>query len=360
MPFHPNRRTSRRLATSALLAAASALPLHAAAEQIDIMAIGDSITWGFQYDTGSVVTQGGWRVPLAGNLASDGRFLQDFGYVGVKGDNNTSTVGTETGRVSGPPVGDDFGDGIANTTDFLHEGYSGWAIDTTPYFVDGTSSDSDENLLDGRNGVFENLASQGGAIDPSTADVVMIALGANDVFRQRVEAGTRSDNASYLSAAERLNALIEQIKLDSPDATILVSNVLPVVQDRDPFSANIDPNDTYNTNADLLNDDLLDSFFGGAFDSDNLAAHSVLDDVFLLDTNSAFLPDRTDPDDYLNTFNNDFLHPTVDGYAALASIYTEAFADLGIGTTAIPEPATALLLIAGTGLIVGRRRRRAA
>lgn len=354
-------RTARRLATATLLtAAASALPFQAHAEQIDIMAIGDSITWGFQYDNGNVVTQGGWRVPLAGNLASDSRFLRDFGYLGVKGDNNTSTVGTETGRVNGPPAGDDFGDGISNTTDFLHEGYSGWAIDTTPYFVNGNSSDSNENLFDGRNGVFENLASQGGAIDPSGADVVMIALGANDVFRERVEAGTRSDNSAYLSAAARLNALIEQIKLDSPDATILVSNVLPVVQDRDPFSGGIDPNDTYNTNADLLNDDLLDDFFGGAFDSDNLAAHSVLDDVFLLDTNSAFLPDRTDPNGHLNTFNNDFLHPTADGYTALAGIYTEAFADLGIGTTAIPEPATALLLLSGAGLILGHRRRRAA
>ncbi|MEM6392446.1 MAG: SGNH/GDSL hydrolase family protein [Planctomycetota bacterium] len=356
MPFTTTRHTPRRLATAALLAAsATALP-HTAptadAETIDIMAIGDSITWGFQRENGTVITAGGWRVPLAGNLASDGRFVSDFGYIGVKGDSNLSTVPEETGRINGPPSGDDSGDGLGNNTDFLHEGYSGWAIDETPF--------NPGELSDGRQGVFENLASQGGAIDPSNADVVMIALGANDVLRERVDAGVRSDNTPYVSAAERLNNLIEQIKLDSPNATILVSNVLPVVQDRDPFNSGIDPTDSYNTLADSMNDELLDDFFGGAFDADSLAAHSVLDDVFLLDTNSLFLPDRTDPDGYITTVSNDFLHPTGDGYLALANIYTEAFADLGIGTTAIPEPATALLLLSGTGLIVGRRRRRAA
>ncbi|MEM6392445.1 MAG: GDSL-type esterase/lipase family protein [Planctomycetota bacterium] len=360
----------RAVAATALCGTLGLTGLAADAEPIDVMAIGDSITWGFVRDLtqpSPPSTQlGGWRLPLGLSLGigdptdydglsqygtgllptgKDPRFAATFQFVGNKGDNNPSTVLDETGRVSQPAGGDDFGDGGSNNTDFLHEGYSGWVIDEVPY--------GPGDLTDGRQGVLENLVSNGGAIDPGSADVVMLSIGVNDLLRRsnnNLPGYTPDDDV------DRLNNLIREIQADAPDATIIVSNILPFAGS--PFTF-----DATNTEVDAFNDDLLARYFGGAFDSNGLAAYDdlLIDDVFLLDVNTLFtdaIPTGGDITDLISTFvgsaGADNLHPTLEGYAALGDIYADAFVNLGIG---IPEPSSGLLVVLGAGLAAARRRR---
>ncbi|MEM6552987.1 MAG: SGNH/GDSL hydrolase family protein [Planctomycetota bacterium] len=361
----PKYAVRRALTTTALcgtLGLTGLTGLDANAEPITVMAIGDSITWGFDYDpassgdpgmveTGDSATSfGGWRVPLTNNLANDPRFVQPFVNVGIKGDNSTPgtpTVAGEAGRTSGPPVFDDFGDGISNTTDFLHEGYSGWRIDRST-FGGGPGPD-------GRDGIFENLVSQGGAINPGAAEVIILSIGVNDLIAD-------SSSSGITGHVNSLDALIDEIKNfnGADDATIIVSNLLPFNDGTTPFDSSTTNADVDAFNAELLNthfDTMLDIGGNALFDANDLAMHNTYSDVFLLDVNTLFtaaIPDLEDSTFFINAVNNDDLHPTQDGYNALADIYTETFVNLAIG---IPEPSSGLLVALGAGLAAARRRR---
>ncbi len=329
--------------------AVAALVFTGASAQADvrIMAIGDSITWGFSYEgpdqdlstvgDNDMKSNGGWRSPFFDAINSNPNFVESFTAVGVKGDNNPSTVPNEVGRAEHP---DGF-DVPGRNHVLLHEGYSGWVIDRSPY--------APGDLTNGRDGITDNLSSNGGAINPANADIIMLMIGVNDVSRNTLAAGV-GPNGAYLSAAARLNNLILEIKDINPAAIVLVSNLLPVQKDR---PTNLNPG------IDSFNTDLL-SFFGGVFGDDELdsgvvANHNTLSSTYLLNVNQFFLPpDRSDPSNFLYDHNNDYLHPTPDGYAYLASFYEDRL--LGLEINVIPSPATGVMVLAGLlGLLVRRR-----
>lgn len=339
------------LTLGAVLSAPAAL-----AAQIDVMAIGDSITWGFDGSS----TSGGWRTGLQTNLQNLGS-SNTFNFIGIKGDGNTGTV---TGENTAVLQTDD-------SVGPLHEGYSGWVIDalgpagSTSYSdPDGSSTDPDDIFYDSgqRSGIANHIRTGPEAITPNTAGtidpgnlngnfsdpagVVMLSIGTNDV----VTYTGFGDESPYTSISEMisvLGSLIDTIAGVLPASSkLLVSNLTPL--NGDPFDSDSN-GQTGNDDINAFNSLLLSELFGGAFNTDDYASHESLSNVFLLDANSAL----TDP---ANDLLSDNVHPTAQGYTKLADFYTDSFVALGL---TVPEPGTAVLMVLGGALLLGRRRRAA-
>ncbi len=331
---------------------AATLAPTADAGTLRVMTIGDSITWGFSYEgpdgvlgtaDDQIGSNGGWRSPLSDMLNSDPHLNTVYEFVGTKGDNNPNTVFNEVGRTSQF----DGYDGPGNTT-ALHEGYSGWVIDRTPH--------APASLTDGRDGILENLVSHGGSIDPGSADVVMISIGINDILRGTLNTPT----ATGADAVDRLANLIAEVQSVAGDALIMVSNLLPVEQFKNPFSKTANPTDSWNQLIAEFNDALLARYFGGswlddAYGTQAYATSTMFDNVMLLNVASVFNP--ADPNNYLYNHNNDFLHPTANGYNAMAEFYHGRFIAHSAHAPA-PTAVAGVLLLAG--LLVKRRRSLAA
>jgi len=334
------------------LVLALGLAVGAYADTLNVMQIGDSITWGFN---GTTATSG-WRGGLETNLAGLGS-PNTFNFIGLKGDGNASTVAGEKGGDG--QTDDNFGP--------LHEGHSGWVIDalglasSSKSYSDpsGTNTDPD-SVFFGSGGASSGIANHlrtstntGGTIDPGNlnghysapADVVMLAIGTNDVVGFTGFSGSPYNSVSEMIPV--LRNLIDSIIGALPaNSKLLVSNLTPL--NGDPYGAD--------SNAQLGNDDinlfnsLLLAEFGGPFNSDSYVAHASLSNVFLLDANSAL----TDPP---NDLYSDNLHPNAQGYGKLADFYTDSFVSLGL--TTVPEPTSAAVLAVIGGLAMCRRRRSA-
>ncbi len=340
------------------LGAALSAPVTLAA-QINVMTIGDSITWGLRAGaSNNSLSNGGWRVPLNSQLnALPGG--NTFNFIGIKGDGNATTVSGEKGGVN--QNGDRF-DGPGNAT-ALHEGYSGWVIDAQPYVDEGFyNSDDFFNPDNDRSGIAQHVLTASnptGTIDPGNlngnfsgpADVIMLAIGINDVVGYTGYSSPYSVEADPIAAmVSNLGNLITTIATEFPQATLLVSNLLPV--DKGLGSGTLsETNDAINMFNQLLlsqyfGDDLLDDSNG----MDVYGIHDLLDNVFLLNVHSAI------PTSPVGTALADGIHPNDNGYGLIADFYAARFE---AGAFPIPEPGTAVLMVLGGAMVLGRRRRAA-
>ena len=329
-------RFHRLIASAACLAVSVSFGAQAA--NVDVMTIGDSLTYGFLPGGGS---DGGWRVPLNDGLNSNLLLGgTTYNFIGTKGDGNPNTVFNEEGV-------DSF-DGVGGNT-ALHEGYGGWVIND--------SNRSAQHIIDHptRHAIGDYLTTNGGAIAPQNADVVMLMVGINDVLGLTY-GGTPHATVDPMVAT--LGALINDITALAPDATLLVSTLLPV---RDGATINGEATATVNARIDSFNEQLLEDFFADTWFSDSqssgadvYAKHSSHSNVFLLDANSA-IDAAFATGDFVSGSNDD-VHLSASGYGNLADWYEDRFVGLNI----VPTPSSAVVLAVMGGLAMCRRRRAAA
>jgi lysophospholipase L1-like esterase len=139
-----------------------------------ILPLGDSITWGVNYD-------GGYRVKLFSSATTD---KKNVTYVG-KLSNGPSTAGGTTFPKN-------------------NEGHSGWTIQQIDDIVTGKSSDANYS---GKK-MMTDLA----------PNIVLVHLGTNDTSR------------SPTGMPDRLGTLIDHIIADAPNVLVVVSTIIPIKQ----------------------------------------------------------------------------------------------------------------------------------
>ena len=139
-----------------------------------ILPLGDSITWGVNYD-------GGYRVKLFANTITD---KKNITYVG-KLSNGPATVSGATFPKN-------------------NEGHSGWTIQQIDDIVTGTSTDANYQ-----------------------GKKMMVDLAPNIVL---LHAGTNDTSRSPSGMPDRLGALIDHIVGDGPNVLLVVTTIIPIKQ----------------------------------------------------------------------------------------------------------------------------------
>jgi lysophospholipase L1-like esterase len=139
-----------------------------------ILPLGDSITWGVNYD-------GGYRVKLFSNTITD---KKNITYVG-KLSNGPSTVSGATFPKN-------------------NEGHSGWTIQQIDDIVTGTSTDA-------------NYSGKKMMVDQAP-NIVLLHAGTNDMSR------------GPSGAPDRLGTLIDHIVGDGPNVLLVVTTIIPITQ----------------------------------------------------------------------------------------------------------------------------------
>ena len=139
-----------------------------------ILPLGDSITWGVNYD-------GGYRVKLFANTITD---KKNITYVG-KLSNGPSTVSGTTFPKN-------------------NEGHSGWTIQQIDDIVTGKATDA-------------NYSGKKMMVDQAP-NIVLLHAGTNDTSR------------SPSGMTDRLGALIDHIVGDGPDVLLVVTTIVPIKQ----------------------------------------------------------------------------------------------------------------------------------
>jgi lysophospholipase L1-like esterase len=139
-----------------------------------ILPLGDSITWGVNYD-------GGYRVKLFSSTLTDKKNLT---YVG-KLSNGPSTVSGTTFPKN-------------------NEGHSGWTIQQIDDIVTGKSTDTNYS-----------------------GKKMMVDLAPNIVL---LHAGTNDTSRSPTGMSDRLGTLIDHILADGPDVLLVVTTIIPIKQ----------------------------------------------------------------------------------------------------------------------------------
>jgi lysophospholipase L1-like esterase len=139
-----------------------------------ILPLGDSITWGVNYD-------GGYRVRLFSNAVTD---KKNVTYVG-KLSNGPSTVS-----------------GVAFPKN--NEGHSGWTLQQIDDIVTGKSTDSNYN---GKKMMVDQAP-----------NIVLLHAGTNDTSR------------SPTGMSDRLGTLIDDILADGPNVLLVVTTIIPIKQ----------------------------------------------------------------------------------------------------------------------------------
>lgn len=139
-----------------------------------ILPLGDSITWGVNYD-------GGYRVKLFANTLTD---KKNITYVG-KLSNGPATVSGVTFPKN-------------------NEGHSGWTIQQIDDIVTGKSTDANY-----------------------TGKKMMVEQAPNIVL---LHAGTNDTSRSPTGMTDRLGTLIDHIVADGPNALLVVTTIIPIKQ----------------------------------------------------------------------------------------------------------------------------------
>lgn len=139
-----------------------------------ILPLGDSITWGVNYD-------GGYRVKLFSSALTDNKTIT---YVG-KLSNGPSTVSGTTFPKN-------------------NEGHSGWTIQQIDDIVTGKSTDTNYN-----------------------GKKMMVDLAPHIVL---LHAGTNDTSRSPTGMPDRLGSLIDHILADGPDVLLVVTTIVPIKQ----------------------------------------------------------------------------------------------------------------------------------
>jgi len=139
-----------------------------------ILPLGDSITWGMNYD-------GGYRVKLFGNTLTDKKTIT---YVGKLSNGPATVSGT--------------------TFPKNNEGHSAWTIQQIDDIVTGKATDANYN---GKK-MMVDLAPH----------IVLLHAGTNDTSRMPT------------GMADRLGTLIDHIVEDGPDVLLVVTTIIPIKQ----------------------------------------------------------------------------------------------------------------------------------
>lgn len=140
----------------------------------NILPLGDSITWGVNYD-------GGYRVKLFSNSITD---KKNVTYVGKLSNGPATVSGT--------------------TFPKNNEGHSGWTIQQIDDIVTGTSTDANYK-----------------------GKKMMVDLAPNIVL---LHAGTNDTSRSPSGMPDRLGALIDHILADGPNVLLVVTTIIPIKQ----------------------------------------------------------------------------------------------------------------------------------
>ena len=139
-----------------------------------ILPLGDSITWGVNYD-------GGYRVKLFANTITDKKNI------------------TYAGKLSNGP------DTVSGVTfPKNNEGHSGWTIQQIDDIVTGASTDANYN---GKKMMVDQAP-----------NIVLLHAGTNDMSR------------GPSGAPDRLGALIDHIVGDGPNVLLVVTTIIPITQ----------------------------------------------------------------------------------------------------------------------------------
>jgi lysophospholipase L1-like esterase len=145
-----------------------------ASDACKVLPLGDSITWGVNYD-------GGYRIKLFANTITD---KKNITYVG-KLSNGPATVS-----------------GVTFPTN--NEGHSGWTIQQIDDIVTGSSTDA-------------NYKGKKMIVDLAP-NIILLHAGTNDTSR------------SPSGMTDRLGALIDHIVGDSPNVLLVVTTIIPIKQ----------------------------------------------------------------------------------------------------------------------------------
>lgn len=252
-----------------------------AVARVRIYPLGDSITYG-------VFVPGGYRLPLSAALTASGIAHE---MVGASTSNSTGLDGLHA----------------------RHNGHPGFRIDQDAAGLDGRagpSSDLGGHWLTGTAGRR-----------PIHPDVTVIHLGTNDI-NQRYDPGTTyagsggkadladpAQRATFVRhAAARLQALVDKLQALRPRSRVVLSNLVPI--DEAPFDATVA---AYNAHVARI-----------AAAERRGGARVVLADVW-----SAFTARTPDgPVTRPGLLMPDTVHPTRDGYVAMATVYRDAVAEV--------------------------------
>lgn len=296
---------------------ANAAPAVATAQILNVMPLGDSLTWG--YDGGPDTTAylddldtGGYRSPLYSDLTLYGI---NVNYVGVSNENPSPTL-TSAGQTA-------------------QNGFNGFKINEIDGNLAGSAPDTDDvsNL-----GGYWLTGGGGTGRGAETANVILLQIGANDIVQEYDPSysgtpGTESTSAFASDMTLRLETLINDIMHDEPGATILVDGTTPIIN-------------PYLGDANTIVQD---------YDSDIAQAITTKyagKPVDYVNMYGAFLDPGTSTVNS-SLFAGDGLHLTTQGYDVMAQTWTGAV-ETDVKIT--PEPSTWALLLGGVLALLGWRR----
>ena len=320
----------------ATLAAFALTGGSADAANLNLLPIGDSITFGFVNNgNGANQNNGGWRPWLYEDLADEGLFV-DF-------------LGSQNDAPNAGLTGVTLPAGYVNNN--RHEGHGGWRIDAsqslqqnslntgTNDFIatyNGSTIPDNSNFNNLNHGSRSYLASPEWMSNIAQADVIVLALGLNDVIRAEGLAGAPQRLADYADAIRTSSSF-------QPGTKIILPTLTPVATTSTIVDGEWPTSGTSTQKAAAVNAAIAD--FNG--DLRNLFTNPAWNnDVVLADVYPAFF---TQPGVVNGSFfqPGDGLHLTVAGNQAYAQVLANV----------IPEPGTATLLLAACGLLTLRPRR---
>ena len=305
--------------------------------QLQIMPLGDSITWGYNGSTTSPASPGGYRDPLYTDLTGSGYTVN---YVGASNENPSTTL-TNAGQTA-------------------QNGYNGYTTDeiTDNLAGDLTSGNPAYNPsnTESNNGGYWLTGGGGTGRGPETANVILLSIGLNDMglgydpqydptnpFGVTVTGTSPTPDETVAQFDQdlttRLNTLIVTLQAYEPNATIVVGVTPDAALDFYNYSTYTGEVKTYNT--DIAN--LIASYPTGS----NVHYLDLYDDLGGTGETAAYYS-------ALNGSVDDGTHPNSLGYAEIASLWAQAIeADY---TAPVPEPNSLGLLALGALVTLLLRR----
>jgi lysophospholipase L1-like esterase len=270
-----------------------------------VLPLGDSITWGDQAVGGPV--PGGYRTKLFTTLDAAG---YDFTYAGSQTSNASLT--------------------LANAGQVNNEGHNGYRIDqifNNLTASDGTGGNNGGHWLDGGGTTGRP------AVDPK---FILLHIGTNDILQHFDPNVANAPEAVFMADLKtRLNALVDRLTTQRPDAHLLVSSIVPIpnLTNANGVADNAEVKD-YNA---YIRDVLVPTFKG------------LGRDVTFVDQYANFVDANGN---VLTSFFPDNIHPNQAGYDLMGATWANAIQQ------AVPEPGAIAVLGVALGAVLTRRGRR--